>query len=173
MVGEAAMSMLHPVPPAAAETSAPETPAAPPPLDERDMLVRLRTLHEAARIGVAVNRAKLSHMDFPLGLEADGNRWAYAIVIVVGVIWWRFGVYPGVASAVAGFALYQTVAQRWIARRLERRIHDRGLAEIDTWRKLWRFGGVILTDPATGQTCQGPEGRWMAFVQQADQNPAP
>jgi hypothetical protein len=172
------MSMLHPVPPAApalvsSETPASESPTAPPPLDERDMLVRLRTLHEAARIGVTVNRAKLSHMDFPLGLEADGNRWAYAIVIVVGVIWWRFGVYPGVASAVAGFALYQTVAQRWIARRLERRIHDRGLAEIDTWRKLWRFGGVILTDPASGETCQGPEGRWMAFVQQADQTPAP
>ena len=166
------MSMLHPLPPSAPESPAQTAPAAPSP-DERDMLARLRVLHEAARLRVAVNRAKLSHMDFPLGLEADGNRWAYAIVIVVGLVWWRFGVYPGVASAAAGFLLYQTVAQRWIARRLERRIHDRGLAEIDTWRKLWRFGGVILTDPASGETCQGPEGRWMAFVAKADQNPAP
>jgi hypothetical protein len=104
-------------------------------------------------------------MDFPLGLEADGNRWAYAIVILVVAIWWFLGIYAGVGSAIAGFALYQTFGQRYVERRLQARIHDRGLAEIDTWRKLWRFGGVVLTDRATGKTCLGPEGRWMAFVQ--------
>ena len=162
------MSMLHPVPPPPPETKRPATPVPSGP-DERDILARLRALHEDGRIKVTVNRAKLSHMDFPLGLEADGNRWAYAIVIVVVAIWWFLGLYPGVASAIAGFALYQTVGQRYVERRLQARIHDRGLAEIDTWRKLWRFGGVVLTDPATGRTCLGPEGRWMAFVQDTDQ----
>ena len=157
------MSVLNPAP---AETAA----AGP---DERELLSRLRALHAAARIGVAVNRAKLSHMDFPLGLEADGNRWAYPIVLAVAAIWWFLGPYAGIAAALAGFALYQTVGRRHVARRLERRIHDRGLAEVETWRALWRFGGVILTDPATGKTCQGPEGRWMGFVQAIDVQPTP
>jgi hypothetical protein len=168
MVGTATMSILHPPPPPAPESWTPR-PAVPPPLDERDLLARLRTLHETGRIGVAVNRAKLSHMDFPLGIEADGNRWAYAIVIIVVAIWWFLGIYAGVGSAVAGFLFYQTVGQRWIARRLEQRIHDKGLGDVDNWRKLWRFGGVILTDTARGETCLGPEGRWMAFVQAVEQ----
>ncbi len=162
------MSMFHPVPPPPPETKRrPEPPASGP--DERDMLARLRALHESGRITVSVNRAKLSHMDFPLGLEADGNRWAYAIVILVVAIWWFFGTYAGVAGAVAGFAIYQTLGQRYVERRLQARIHDRGLAEIEDWRKLWRFGGVILTDPATGRTCLGPEGRWMGFVETVGQ----
>jgi len=167
MVREAAMNRLHPIPPAP-----PETKPAPPPRpagpEARDILIRLRALHQDGRIKVTVNRAKLSHMDFPLGLEADGNRWAYAIVLAIIPIWWFLGTYAGIASVLVGFALYQTLGQRHVERRLLGRIHDRGLAEIDHWRKLWNFGGVILTDPATGRTCLGPEGRWMAFVQDLD-----
>ena len=172
MVGEATMSILHPVPPPPPEIKRPPAPRPTGP-DERDILVRLRALHEDGRIKVTVNRAKLSHMDFPLGLEADGNRWAYAIVLAIIPIWWFLGTYAGIAGVLFGFALYQTVGQRHVERRLQARIHDRGLAEIDDWRKLWRFGGVILTDPASGRTCLGPEGRWMAFVQDMDQTPAP
>lgn len=163
------MSMFHPVPPAPPENPRPV--AQPTGPDERDILVRLRALHEAGRIKVTVNRAKLSHMDFPLGLEADGNRWAYAIVLAIVAIWWFFGTYAGIASAVVGFLIYQTLGQRYVERRLQARIHDKGLGEIDNWRKLWRFGGVILTDPATGETCLGPEGRWMGFVQAVDAKP--
>ncbi len=161
------MSMFHPVPPAPPENP---RPAVVPPTgpDERDLLVRLRALHEAGRIKVTVNRAKLSHMDFPLGLEADGNRWAYAIVLAIVAIWWFLGMYAGIASAIVGFLIYQTLGQRYVERRLLARIHDKGLGEIDNWRKLWRFGGVILTDPKTGETCLGPEGRWMGFVQAVD-----
>ncbi|MDB5361294.1 MAG: hypothetical protein JWO51_2591 [Rhodospirillales bacterium] len=166
------MSMLHPIPPPPPESASVPAPQPSGP-DERDMLLRLRALHETARIRVTVNCAKLSHMDFPLGLEADGNRWAYAIVIVIVAIWWFLGPYAGIASAVAGFALYQTVGQRYVERRLQARIHDRGLGEIDIWRKLWRFGGVILTDPATAQTCQGPDGRWMDFVRVVDRTGTP
>jgi len=172
MVGEATMSILHPVPPPPPEIKRPPAPRPTGP-DEREILVRLRALHEDGRIKVTVNRAKLSHMDFPLGLEADGNRWAYAIVLAIIPIWWFLGTYAGIAGVLFGFALYQTVGQRHVERRLQARIHDRGLAEIDDWRKLWRFGGVILTDPASGRTCLGPEGRWMAFVQDMDQTPAP
>jgi hypothetical protein len=78
-----------------------------------------------------------------------------------------------VACAGTGFLVYQFVARPRVARRLERRIHTRGLAELDSWRKLWQFGGVILTDTATGETCQGPEGRWMGFIEAAERKPAP
>ncbi|HEV2676558.1 MAG TPA: hypothetical protein VGV37_18675 [Aliidongia sp.] len=157
------MSIIEP-PPALAPTA---------PQDERAILARLRTLHETAQIRVAIDRKKLSHMDFPLALEADGNRWAYAIVILVGLVWWHFGLVPGLTGAVVGFLIYQTIGQRWVAHRLERRVHDRGLGELDNWRKLWRFGGVILTDPTTGETCQGPEGRWMGFVEAIDRRTQP
>ena len=144
----------------------------PPPLDERAALARLRALHEAARLEIRVDRRKLSHIDFPLAFEADSNQWAYGIVIAVGLIWWRFGTVPGVSAAVAGYLLYHFVGRHWVARRLERRIHTRGMAEVAVWRKLWQFGGVILVDAATGRTCQGPDGRWMGFIQDIDQGPA-
>jgi hypothetical protein len=140
-------------------------------LDERALLARLRALHEAGRLRVAVDRSKLSHMDFPLALEADSNRWAYAIVIATGLVWWRFGTVPGLVGAALGFLLYQIVGRRWVAARLERRVHERGLAELEIWRRLWRFGGVILSDPATGDTCRGPDGRWMAFIRQRNEGP--
>jgi hypothetical protein len=152
--------------------TAPIEPVAPP-LDERATLARLRALHEAGRVRVTVDRRKLSHIDFPLALEADSNQWVYAIVILAGLVWWRFGTVPGAAAAVAGFFVYQFVGRPLVARRLERRIHARGLTEIDSWRKLWQFGGVILTDAATGETCQGPDGRWMGFVQAVDRRAAP
>ncbi len=166
------MITFHPVPPPPPENKAPVPPQPSGP-DEREMLARLRTFQETGRVRVTVNRKKLSHMDFPLGLEADGNRWAYAIVLIIVAVWWFLGIYPGIASAVAGFLLYQTLGQRYVERRLQARIHDKGLSDIDTWRKLWRFGGVVLTDPASGQTCLGPDGRWMGFVQAVDQTPAP
>ena len=164
------MSMFHPIPPAPPAGSAR---AVPPPSgpDERELLGRLRVLHEAGRIKLAVNRAKLSHMDFPLGLEADGNRWAYAIVLAIIPVWWFLGTYAGIAATVVGFLIYQTLGRRYVERRLLARIEDKGLGDIDNWRKLWRFGGVILTDPAKGETCLGPEGRWMAFVQGVDGRP--
>lgn len=152
---------------------APPSPAVSAPQDERALLARLRALHEAARIAVTIDRRKLSHLDFPLALEADSNQWVYAIVIVAGLVWWQLGTVAGLIACATGYLLYRFVGQRWVARRLERRIHTRGLGEVDTWRKLWRFGGVILTDPATGATCQGPEGRWMGFVQAIDRDAVP
>ncbi|GGF16289.1 hypothetical protein GCM10011611_22580 [Aliidongia dinghuensis] len=142
-------------------------------LDERALLGRLAALEAAGRIRLAADRRKLSHIDFPLALEADSNQWVYAVVIVAGLVWWRFGTPPGLAAAVAGFLVYQSVGRRVIARRLERRIRTRGLSELETWRKLWRFGGVILTNPATGETCQGPDGRWMGFVQGVERRAPP
>ena len=151
------------------DLSPPGEPAAPP-LDERMALAHLRALHEAGRIRISVDRRKLSHIDFPLALEADSNQWVYGIVIAAGLVWWQFGTVPGVAAAVAGFLLYQFAARPMIARRLERRIHARGLTELDSWRKLWRFGGVILTDAASGETCQGPDGRWMGFIESIERS---
>jgi hypothetical protein len=159
--------MFHPIPPAPPENPRPAV-AQPSGPDERELLARLRALHEAGRVTVTVNRAKLTHMDFPLGLEADGNIWVYGMVPVIIAIWWFLGIYAGIGSGVVGYLIYRTLGHRYIERRLLARIHDKGLGEIDNWRKLWRFGGVILTDAATGETCLGPEGRWMGFVQAVD-----
>jgi hypothetical protein len=132
---------------------------------ETELLARLDALVEARQITLALVRGKLGHLDFPLALEADGNRWAYPLFLVAGITWWQFGTALGIAAMAAAAVIYQTLGRAYMARRLERRIRERGLKETETWRRLWRFGGVILIPAEGGRApCQGPDGNWMALV---------
>jgi hypothetical protein len=140
-----------------------------PPETERELLAKLAKLVESGQLHLAVDRSKLSHLDFPLVSEADGNHWVYPLAILSAVIWWQLGTWAGVAAAVVSVTLYQTLGKAYIARRLDRRVRDRGLKETDTWRALWRFGGVILTPADGGPPIQGPEGSWFALARAADQ----
>ena len=131
--------------------------------DEAALLRRLEALIASGAIGLEVDRRKLSHIDFPLLYEADGNRWVYGFAAATALVFWQFGPIAGGAAVLAGILLYQTVIRARIIRRLERRIRDQGLTSVETWRRLWRFGGVILATPA-GERLQGPEGSWMVLV---------
>jgi hypothetical protein len=135
-----------------------------PPETERDLLAKLSRLVHSGKVTLTVDRSKLSHLDFPMSSEADGNLWVYPLGLASAVIWWRFGLWAGLAAGAASFTLYQTVAKSYIARRLDRRIRERGLRETDLWRALWRFGGVILTPADGGPPCQGPQGNWFALA---------
>ena len=131
---------------------------------ERDLLARLERMVESGALTLTVDRTKLSSLDFPLASEVDGNIWVYAMAAVSAVLWWRVGMWYGIAAGVTSLILYQTLGKRYIARRLDRRIRERGLKEMDTWRALWRFGGVILTPADGGPPCQGPQGSWFALA---------
>ena len=99
--------------------------------------------------------------------EVDGNIWVYAMALVSVAIWWRTGMWFGIASGVTSLILYQTLGKAYVARRLDRRIRERGLQEMDTWRALWRFGGVILTPGRRRRTvARGPQvqGSWFAVA---------
>jgi hypothetical protein len=134
---------------------------------EREMLARLDKLVQSGTLHLTVDRSKLSHMDFPLSFEADGNVWVYGMMAATAAIWWQFGNWAGGAAAIASFAAYQTLGKAYVARRLDRRIRDKALKDTDTWRALWRFGGVILTPAKGGPPCQGPEGSWYSLVRGA------
>jgi hypothetical protein len=134
---------------------------------EKDLLAKLSRQVESGNLILTVDRSKLSHLDFPLSSEADGNLWVYSMALASAVIWWRLGLWFGLGAAAASFALYQTIGKSYVARRLDRRIRERGLKDMDLWRALWRFGGVILTPAAGGPPCQGPQGSWHALARGA------
>ena len=131
---------------------------------ERELLAKLKGLVDSGKVILTVDRSKLSSLDFPLGSEVDGNIWVYAMALVSVAIWWRTGMWFGIAAGVTSLILYQTLGKAYVARRLDRRIRERGLQEMDTWRALWRFGGVILTPAEGGAPCQGPQGSWFTVA---------
>jgi hypothetical protein len=143
-----------------------------PPESERELLAKLEKLVRSGKLVLTVDRSKLSHLDFPLSSEVDGNLWVYTMAAASAAIWWKTGLWAGLAAAAASLILYQTLGKAYIARRLDRRIRERGLRETDTWRALWRFGGVILTPAEGGPPCQGPEGSWFALARAADKDKA-
>jgi hypothetical protein len=134
-----------------------------PESDERALLAELRRLVGSGAVRLELDRRKIEHIDFPLAVQADGNRWIYAAAALTALAFWRLGLVAGVAAAIAGFVLYRTLGLRFMARRLDARIRERGLYSVDQWRRLWRFGGVVLTGP-DGTPCQGPAQSWMAMV---------
>lgn len=145
----------------------------PPPPDRRSDDALLILLDRAITQGLVIltlDRRKLSSADFPLSLESESNIWVYPLLVLIGIVAYYTGLYGGLAAFIAAFFLFQRVARPWIARRIETRIRARALKEIEIWRKLWRFGGVILTRADTGQTVQGPDGHWTVLIRTLDQN---
>ncbi|HVJ53811.1 MAG TPA: hypothetical protein VM689_15185 [Aliidongia sp.] len=138
-------------------------PFARPPDSEAALLRQLDRLVESGRITLAIDRTKLGHIDFPLGLEADANRWIYPMVAATAAIWWLFGLWAGLGAAAAMIPAYLTLGRAYMARRLDRRIREQGLKQVELWRRIWRFGGVVLMTE-DGASCQGPAGNWMALV---------
>jgi hypothetical protein len=131
--------------------------------DESVLLARLHRSIEEGRIRLTLDRRKLSHMDFPLSFESDGNRWIYPIVGLTAAGFWLGGIWVGAGIGVTGYIIYQTLGRAYIVRRLDRRIRTKGLISVAEWRKIWRFGGVVLTS-SDGQTRQGPNESWMGLV---------
>jgi hypothetical protein len=139
-----------------------------PPREEtaEDLLRSLRQLHEGGKLAVRADADKLNHMDSPVVVEADSNIWAYGYLVVVLGIWWKWGNIPGAVAGVLGVIVYYTLGRAYVHRRLQRRVTEKALNDLDTWRKLWRFGGVSLSGtgrPDLGE-CKAPDGNWMGFV---------
>jgi hypothetical protein len=132
-----------------------------------DLLLALARLHEASKVAIKLDFKRLNHMDSPVGVEADSNLWAYAVLALTLLAWWRVGWEVALAIAVVGVVAYYTAGRAYVRRRLERRVVEKALGDLDTWRKLWRFGGVALV-PRDGEPCIAPEGNWMALVRSLD-----
>jgi hypothetical protein len=128
-----------------------------------DLFRDLRRLLALGRVRLELDVARLEHIDSPVVVEADSNIWVYTLLAICAAVFWRAGPWPGVAAIIASLALYLTAGRRYVRRRLIRRVHERALGDGESWRRLWRFGGVTLVAEGAGR-CVAPEGNWMALV---------
>jgi hypothetical protein len=110
---------------------------------------------------------RLDHIDSPFAVEADSNIWVYGAIPICAVVFWRLGLWPGVGAVALALALYFTLGRAYVRRRLAR---QRALKESALWRRLWRFGGMMLVDATSGEgeRCVAPEGNWMALVRRRE-----
>lgn len=131
-----------------------------------ELLAALRRGVAEGRVELRVQPKQLHHIDSPVAVEADGNMWAYAALFIAAVLWWRWGMVPGLAALAVGVVVYLTLGRAYMYRRIERRVRGVALDDLDKWRKLWRFSGLTLTarDRQDLAPCASPDGNWMAFM---------
>lgn len=130
------------------------------------LLAALRRLDGEGRLEIRIDPRRLTHIDSPVASEADGNIWVYAfLALAVGLWLWR-GLVPGLAALAAGVVVYLTLGRIYVHRRVERRVREKALGSVETWRQLWRFPGLTLKakDRPGLADCASPDGNWMAFV---------
>ncbi|MGH6969361.1 MAG: hypothetical protein ACREEN_09695 [Stellaceae bacterium] len=137
--------------------------AAPSEETAEKLFVALNRLRTDREIALRFDYKKLTHLDSPVGSEADGNIWAYGGLALTVAAWWFRGWHVAFAAAVASVLIYFTVGRLYMHRRIRRRIEGKALADLGLWRKLWKFGGVVLV-PSAGDECAAPQGNWMALV---------
>jgi hypothetical protein len=127
------------------------------------LFIALRRLHADGKLELRLDYKKLSHIDSPVGSEADGNIWAYGGLALAIAAWWFRGWQVAVGVAIVGVLAYFTLGRIYMHRRIRRRVEDKALLELAQWRRLWKFGGVALV-PSAGDACAAPQGNWMALV---------
>jgi hypothetical protein len=130
-----------------------------------DLFRALKEQLAAGRLSLRYNYKRLQHIDCPVASEADGNIWAYAVLVVVLVAFWQGGWKWGVGTFLVGMILYFTAAKAYIHRRIRRRIDEKPLTNYTDFQRLWRFGGIGLALP-DGKICDSPKDNWMELVRQ-------
>jgi len=131
-----------------------------------DLLRRLRLLVEAGKVGIEIDMKRHEHIDSPVIVEADSNRWVYGALLLCAPAFWQGGPLIGFGAAGVCLVLYLIFGRSGIRRKLTRRVHEVALFDIDAWRRLWKFGGITLR-ASNGQSCAAPGQSWMEFVRTA------
>ena len=133
-------------------------------MDENDLLALLREAIATGRVSVGLDYKRLNHVDSPICVEADSNRWIYGIMAATlgagfGITW-----QAGLAAMALGVALYFALGRGWIRRRMAARFHGAALDDIAAFKKLWRSHGVVLALATRATVCRSPGGDWRRFV---------
>jgi len=127
------------------------------------LFAALNSLRADGKLSLRFDYKKLTHLDSPVGSEADGNIWAYGGLAVAIAAWWFRGWQVAIGVAVAGVLIYVTLGRWYMHRRIRRRVEEKALADLAHWRRLWKFGGIALVS-SVGEECVAPQGNWMALV---------
>jgi hypothetical protein len=141
-------------------------------MDQRtdtDLLAALKRLVEQGAVRLELDAAKLDHMDSPVSVQSESTRWFAVLFVASGAAFWFGGWIGGGAAIIASLALWFAWVRPGTHRRIAARVQERALKDTQTWRALWRFGGVKLV--ADNATCAAPNDNWMQFVR--DRSPAP
>lgn len=133
-------------------------------MEDTDYLRQLRETIAAGGIKPALSLDKLEHVDSPISVQADSNRWIYSLIVIVSAAAWFGGLWWAIGAATAGAAGWFGIGRRWHRQRMERRFYDLSLQQIELWKKLWRMPGVTLIDTRSGAECASPSGNWRVFV---------
>jgi hypothetical protein len=141
-------------------------------MEDVDYLRLLRDALQSGAVTVSLDFGKLEHIDSPISVQADSNRWIYSLIVIVSAAAWLGGVWWAVGAASAGATAWFAVGKRWHRRRMEQRFHQVTVHNLEDWKKLWRMPGIVLTEAKTGNQSQSPSGNWRALVAAAMTDPA-
>ncbi len=135
-------------------------------MEDVEYLRLLRDAIAAGAIKPVLNFSKLEHVDSPISVQADSNRWIYSLIIIVSAAAYLGGMWWAIGAAGLGAAGWFSIGKRWHRQRMERRFYDVSLDRTEEFKKLWRMTGVTLIDAKTSRECVSPAGNWRVFVAQ-------
>ena len=133
-------------------------------MDENALFVLLHDAIAAGRVSVVLDYKRLAHVDSPICVEADSNRWIYGIMAAGGGAGFGLGWSAGVAAVALGLGLYFALGRGWIRRRMAVRFYGSALEDIAAFKRLWRLHGVTLGLVSRAHLCRSPGGDWRRFV---------
>jgi len=141
-------------------------------MDQRtdsELLAALRALIERKDVRLELDAAKLDHMDSPVSVQSESTRWFFVLFVACGAAFWFGGWIGGAVAVAVAIAVWFAWVRPGTHRRVRARVQDTAIKDAQTWRALWRFGGVSLV--AGDATCTAPGDNWMQFVR--ERSPVP
>lgn len=131
-------------------------------MDEKDLFRALRAAIDDGRVRVDLDLKRLQHTDSPIALQADVNRWLYGVIAAALAVGFTWDWMRGLVALALGVVFYFGLGRRWVRGRMRARFHDRVLADIAQFKKIWRLRGVTLI--FGDAQCASPDCDWRRFV---------
>ena len=149
-------------------------------MNESDLFNALAVAIREGCVIVDLDCRKLRHIDSPIAVEADYNRWIYAIAVIAAAAGFLVDWMVGLGVLAVGVVAYFAKGRPWIEARMRERFRSQILHDIKLFKKLWNLKGVTLTLAATAAgtdaafvACASPDGNWRRFVLDHVTPPAP
>ena len=133
-------------------------------MDENDLFALLKEAITTGRATVGLDYGRLNHVDSPICVEADSNRWTYGIMAATLGAGFGLAWHAGLAALAVGVVAYFALGRGWIRRRMTARFHGQALDDIAVFKKLWRLNGVTIALVSRASLCRSPDGDWRRFV---------